>query len=325
MVSPGSGARRLRIAFFGTPGFAVPTLDALLASEHDVVGVVTQPDRPRGRGHQVSDSPVKARAAVAGVPVLQPLTLKDEVFLDAFRAWNVDLGVVAAYGRLLPQVLLDVPPLGLLNVHASLLPAWRGASPIQRSVLHGDAVSGVTIMRVVLALDAGAMLARVEVPVAPDDTTGSLEQRLAIAGASLLRDVVDRVGRGESVNEEAQDHARATLAPKIEKHEGMIDWTRPAPALDCHVRGMQPWPGAFTFVDAHRLVVREAAVDDRPAGDVEPGGLVALDGDAIVLACGQGTSLRVTRVQPEGKRVMTAREWRLGRRADTPLRAGPTP
>lgn len=312
----------LRIAFFGTPAFAVPTLDALLASDHEVVGVVTQPDRPRGRGQQVSDSPVKARARIAGVPILQPTRLKDPAFLEAFGAWRADLGVVAAYGRLLPQVLLDLPPRGLINVHASLLPSWRGASPIQRAVLHGDAVSGVTIMRVLLALDAGAMLARAEVPIAADDTTGTLEARLAVVGASLLRDVVDRLGRGETVDEVPQDDSLATLAPKIEKQEGLIDWSRPAPALDCHVRGMQPWPGAFTFVDGQRLVVREARVDDRPAGDTPPGGLVALDDDAIVLACGEGTTLRVVRVQPEGKRVMTAREWRLGRRSEAPLRAG---
>ena len=312
----------LRIAFFGTPAFAVPTLDALLASDHEVVGVVTQPDRPRGRGQQVSDSPVKARARIAGVPILQPTRLKDPAFLEAFAAWRADLGVVAAYGRLLPQVLLDLPPRGLINVHASLLPSWRGASPIQRAVLHGDAVSGVTIMRVLLALDAGAMLARAEVPIAADDTTGTLEARLAVVGASLLRDVVDRLGRGETVDEVPQDDSLATLAPKIEKQEGLIDWSRPAPALDCHVRGMQPWPGAFTFVDGQRLVVREARVDDRPAGDTPPGGLVALDDDAIVLACGEGTTLRVVRVQPEGKRVMTAREWRLGRRSEAPLRAG---
>ncbi len=315
----------LRIAFFGTPAFAVPTLEALLASEHEIVGVVTQPDRPRGRGQQVSDSPVKARAALAGVPILQPLKLKDPEFLEAFRAWRADVGVVAAYGRLLPQVLLDLPPGGLLNVHASLLPAWRGASPIQRAVLNGDAVSGVTIMRVVLALDAGAMLARVEVPVEPDDTAGSLEQRLSLAGATLLRDVVDRLGRGERVAEQPQDDAQATLAPKIDKQEGAIDWTRPAAALDCHVRGMQPWPGAFTFVDGQRLVIREATVDARGATGAAPGALVALDGDAIVLAAGEGTALKVLRVQPEGKRVMTAREWRLGRRIDAPLRAGPTP
>jgi methionyl-tRNA formyltransferase len=315
----------LRLAFFGTPAFAVPTLDALLASHHQVVGVVTQPDRARGRGQQVSDSPVKARAAAAGVGILQPLRLKDPDFLDAFRAWNADLGVVAAYGRLLPQALLDLPPLGLLNVHASLLPAWRGASPIQRAILNGDAVSGVTIMRVVLALDAGAMLGRVEMPIEPHDTTGSLEQRLAVSGALLLREVVDRLGRGETVDEEPQDDALATLAPKIEKQEGLIDWTRPAHALDCHVRGMQPWPGAFTFVDGQRLMVREATADTRPVRGTDPGSVVAFDDDAIVFACGQDTTLRVVRVQPDGKRVMTAREWRLGRRGETPLHASGAP
>ena len=315
----------LRIAFFGTPAFAVPTLDALLASDHEVVGVVTQPDRPRGRGQQVTDGPVRARARIAGVPVLQPTRLKEPWFLDAFRAWNADLGVVAAYGRLLPQVLLDIPPRGLINVHASLLPAWRGASPSQRAVLNGDAVSGVTIMRVVLALDAGAMLARVEVPIAPDDTSGSLEARLAVAGASLLRDVVDRLGRGETVPEVPQDDALATLAPRIEKQDGLIDWTRPARALDAHVRGMQPWPGAFTLVDGVRLVVREAGVGSEDGSGHAPGELVRADGDALVFACGDHTTLRVVRVQPEGKRAMTAREWRLGRRGDAPVRAVSAP
>jgi methionyl-tRNA formyltransferase len=169
------------------------------------------------------------------------------------------------------------------------------------------------------------MLARVEVPIAPDDTTGSLEARLAVAGAGLLREVVDRLGRGEAVPEEPQDDDRATLAPKIDKTEGSIDWTRPAQALDWHVRGMQPWPGAFTFVDGQRLMVREATADPRSAGGAAPGSVVAFDDDAIVFACGQDTALRVVRVQPEGKRVMTAREWRLGRRAQTPLRASSAP
>lgn len=315
----------LRVVFFGTPAFAVPTLDALLASDHEVVGVVTQPDRPRGRGQQVTEGPVKARATAAGVPVLQPTRLKDPEFLDALAAWKPDIGVVAAYGRLLPQVVLDLPPRGLINVHASLLPAWRGASPIQRAVLNGDPVSGVTIMRVVLALDAGAMLARVEVPIAPDDTSGTLEARLAVAGASLLRDVVDRMGRGEVIPEVPQDESRVTLAPRIEKQEGLIDWTRPAHALDAHVRGMQPWPVAFTYVDGQRLMLRGAKADPRPAGGATPGSEVAREGDALLLACGDGQCLRVTHVQPEGKRVMTAREWLLGRRATTPVQAVCTP
>ncbi len=315
----------LRVAFFGTPAFAVPTLDALIASAHEVVGVVTQPDRPRGRGQQVSDAPVVARARAAGLPVLQPTRLKAPDFLEAFRAWGADIGVVAAYGRLLPQVLLDEPPMGLLNVHASLLPAWRGASPIQRAVLNGDAVSGVTIMRVVLALDAGPMLARVAVPIGPDDTSGTLEGRLAGAGATLLRETLDRLALGEPVDEVPQDDSQATLAPRLEKAEGLIDWTRDAAALDRHVRGMQPWPGAYTFVDGHRIGIREASPDEHPAGDAPPGALVGSVGDAVLLASGDGRSLRVVRVQPEGKRLMTAREWLQGRRAPGRLQAGPPP
>lgn len=311
----------LRVVFFGTPAFAVPTLDALLASEHEVVGVVTQPDRPRGRGQQVTEAPIKARASIAGLPIVQPTRLKDPAFLEQIRDWRPDIGVVAAYGRLLPQLLLDLPPRGLVNVHASLLPAWRGASPIQRAVLNGDAVTGVTIMRVVLALDAGPMLAKVTVPVAPTDTTATLERRLAVAGASLLRDVIDRMGRGETIDEVAQDDAQATLAPRLEKHEGLIDWTRSAWALDCHVRGMQPWPVAYTFVDGQRLMVREATADAASTGGRTPGALVGQDGDALLLACGDGQCLRVTRVQPEGRRVMTAREWIAGRRVGTPLQA----
>lgn len=309
----------LRVAFFGTPAFAVPTLDALLASDHEVVGVVTQPDRPRGRGQHVSDAPVKARAGVARVPLLQPARLRAPEFLEAFRAWRADLGVVAAYGRLLPQVLLDIPPRGLLNVHASLLPAWRGASPIQRAVLNCDAVTGVTIMRVVLALDAGPMLAQVEVPIGPRDTGGTLEPRLAAAGASLLRNVVDWLATG-AVAEWPQDDARATLAPRLDKHEGLIDWSRSAQALDCHVRGMQPWPGAFTFVDQQRLVIRDAARVALPAGDTPSGQMVGVDGDAMLVACGGGDCLRVLLVQPEGRRTMTARAWLAGRRAATPIR-----
>lgn len=315
----------LRVVFFGTPAFAVPTLDALLASEHEVVGVVTQPDRPRGRGQQVTEAPVKARAGTAGLPILQPTRLKEPAFLEQIREWRPDIGVVAAYGRLLPQVLLDLPPRGLLNVHASLLPAWRGASPIQRAVLNGDAVSGVTIMRVVLALDAGPMLAKVEVPIAATDTAGTLEARLAMAGAPLLRDVIDRMGRGETVVEVPQDDTQATLAPRLEKHEGRVDWTRSAWALDCHVRGMQPWPVAFTFVDGQRLMLREATADATASAGQPPGALVRQDGEALLLACGDGQSLRVTRVQPEGKRVMTAREWIAGRRVSTPLQAEPGP
>lgn len=302
----------LRIAFFGTPAFAVPTLEALLDSAHEVVGVVTQPDRPRGRGQKITDAPIKAKAVAAGLPMLQPTRLKDDGFLDAFRAWRADIGVVAAYGRLLPQILLDIPPRGLINVHASLLPAYRGASPVQRAVLNGDRVSGVTIMRVVLALDAGPTLDRVEVPIDVDDTSGSLEARLSRAGAELLRRVVDRLDAG-AVDEVPQDDSQATLAPRIAKQDGLMAWDRPAAALHDHVRGMHPWPGAFTYIDGQRLMVRETRRAAAPNRLDTPGTIVGTAGDAMSVVCGEGTALEIVRVQPDGGRVMTTREWLAGR------------
>ncbi len=186
----------LRIVFFGTPEFAVPTLDALLASRHTVVGVVTQPDRPRGRGQKMSDAPVKARAVAVGLPLLQPDRMKDPAFLEAFASWNADLGVVAAYGRILTDAILALPRLGMINVHASLLPRYRGAAPVHRAVIAGDLETGVTIMRVVKALDAGPMLAKVRVGIGPDETSAEVERDLARHGAALLVKVVDGLADG---------------------------------------------------------------------------------------------------------------------------------
>ena len=186
----------LKVLFLGTPQFAVPTLDAILASSHTVVGVVTQPDKPRGRGQKASDAPVKARASERGLPTLQPPTLKDPEVLDQMRALGADIGVVAAYGKILPQAVLDLPRLGMINVHASLLPRWRGAAPVHRSVIAGDGKTGVTIMRVVKALDAGAMLATVERPIGPDDTSDEVERDLGALGAALLVQTLDRLALG---------------------------------------------------------------------------------------------------------------------------------
>ena len=203
MVKP---ATPLRIVFFGTPAFAVPTLDALLLSRHVVVGVVTQPDRPRGRGQKLSDAPVKARAVDAGLPVLQPERMKDPAFLDALAAWGADLGVVAAYGRILTEAILGVPRLGMINVHASLLPRWRGAAPIQRAILAGDAETGVTIMQMEAGLDTGPMLLKRTIPIGPDDSGGPLHDRLADLGANVLVEalagLVDGLGDDDLEDEE---------------------------------------------------------------------------------------------------------------------------
>lgn len=249
----------LRVVFFGTPRFAVPTLRALLTSRHSVALVVTQPDRPRGRGQRLSEGPVKALALAQGIPVSQPERLRDAPFLDQLSHANVDLGVVAAYGRILPEAVLAIPRIGLINVHASLLPRYRGAAPIHRAVMAGDRTTGVTIMRVVPALDAGPMLASVAREIGPDATSEDIEAELAIDGARLLVDVVDRLADGP-IDEVPQDEALVTYAPRITKEEGLIDWTRPADQIHNRVRGLYPWPHAFTFSGGERFVLLRTAI-----------------------------------------------------------------
>jgi len=323
MVTDGSAAAGLRIAFFGTPAFAVPTLEGLLASRHEVVTVVTQPDRPRGRGQKISDAPVKAVAAARGVPVLQPDRMKDPAFLAEVAALAPDLGVVAAYGKILPQILLDVPRLGMLNVHASLLPAWRGAAPVHRAVMAGDAVTGVTIMRVVLALDAGPMLSSHARPIGPDETSVEVERDLARLGAHLLLASLDDVAAGRAV-ETPQDAGRATYAPRLTRDEGAVDWRRPARDLHNQVRGLHPWPHAFTcLAGARHLIHRSAVVEGPPRG--APGVIVEASGDVLVVGAGGSTLLRILEIQPEGKRVLGTREFLAGRRIQPGARFDPCP
>ena len=244
--------------FFGTPAFAVPSLDALLrASPHTVVGVVTQPDRPRGRGQKLSDAPVKARAVDAGLPVLQPERMKDPAFLDALAAWGADLGVVAAYGRILTDAILATPRLGMINVHASLLPRYRGAAPVHRAVIAGETSTGVTIMRVVKALDAGAMFVKEHRPIGPDETSDEVERELAQIGARLLVAVVDQIARGSAV-ETPQNDAESTYAHRLTKEDGVIDWSWPAARIHNLIRGLHPWPHAFSFVQGKRVILRRS-------------------------------------------------------------------
>jgi methionyl-tRNA formyltransferase len=307
----------LKIVFFGTPAFAVPSLDALLAAApHAVVGVVTQPDRPRGRGHNTSDAPVKARAVEAGLPILQPERMKDPAFLEALAAWNADLGVVAAYGRILTDAILTTPRLGMINVHASLLPRYRGAAPVHRAVIAGETDTGVTIMRVVQALDAGPMLAKVHHAIGPDDTSVDVEHALARVGGTLLVAVVDQFARGRQ-QEREQDEAAATYAQKITKGDGAIDWSWSAARVHNLIRGLHPWPHAFSFVDGRRFIVHrstiEAPVSGRSPSTDAPGTIVEAEGDRLVVAAGDGR-LRITEIQPEGKRLMAAREFMAGHR-----------
>ena len=314
------------IVFFGTPQFAVPTLQRLLDSTHTVAGVVTQPDRPRGRGQRVTDAPVKALAVERHIPVMQPERLKPPDVAEAMRAWQPDLGVVAAYGRIIPEHLLAVPRLGMINVHASLLPRYRGAAPVHRAVIDGEDETGVTIMRVVKELDAGAMFARATRPIGPDETSDVVEAALAELGANLLVQVVEQIHAG-TAREEPQDSARATYAPRLTKEEGLIDWSQPAAGIHNRVRGLYPWPHAYTFLDGARLIVLRSRVDpadlEGPRDNEDkapalPGTIVGVTRDAIHVATGEGGQLAIVEVQPEGRRPMLVRDFLAGH----PIRPG---
>jgi methionyl-tRNA formyltransferase len=309
MVTPSPTTPPLRIVYFGTPSFAVPTLAALIKSRHGVAAVVSQPDRPRGRGQRVAATPTKELAALCGVPVLQPTKLRDDAFLASIAGLHADLGVVAAYGRILPDALLDIPRLGMINVHASLLPAYRGAAPIHRAVIAGDRVTGVTIMRVVTELDAGPMIARATLPIGPDTTSVEVESQLAGLGAGLLLDVVEQFAHG-TVTETAQDDRQATYAPKLVKTEGPIDWLLPAVRIHNIVRGLQPWPLASTTMRGSRLLIHRTSLGGDATG-APPGAIVRADGDTLAVATGEGI-IHIVQVQPEGRRTMTAREFLIG-------------
>jgi methionyl-tRNA formyltransferase len=301
----------VRILFFGTPDFAVPTLRALLASSHEVVGVVTQPDRPKGRGQTVAPGAVARVALDAGLPLLQPVKLSDPGVREALAAFAADLGVVAAYGKILPEWLLALPARGMINVHASLLPAWRGAAPVHRAVMAGDAETGVTIMRVVKALDAGAMLDRVVVPIADDVTSDVLERELAEAGAARLVAVVDRLAAG-AIEEVPQDESRVTYAAKITRADSPLDWRQPARVVHDRVRGLHPWPHASASIGGTRLILHRSVV---PAGatDAAPGTIVAAGPAGVDVGAGDGRLVRLLVLQAEGGKRLGAAEFLAGR------------
>jgi methionyl-tRNA formyltransferase len=301
----------LRLVFFGTPEFAAPTLARLVASRHQVVAAVTQPDRPRGRGQKVSDAPVKALALLTGIPVLQPERLRRDDHEASFLALGADLGVVAAYGKILPEWLLALPRLGLINVHASLLPRYRGAAPVHRAVIAGERETGITIMRVVKALDAGPMLDVVRTPIGPDETSEDVERRLGELGASLLLDVVERLAEGP-VPEVAQNDAESTYAQKLTRDDSPIDWARSAQAIHNQVRGLHPWPHAATSIQGRRLIVHRSAVGDPLTDPAPPGTVVAASRTALTVACGDGRGLHLLVLQPEGKRAMPTGDFLAG-------------
>ena len=300
----------MRVVFLGTPLFAVPSLEHLIRSSHQVVGVITQPDRPRGRGHKVTDSPVKATALAHGLPVFQPARLRDPDVADTLTQWAPDLGVVAAYGKIIPESLLNLPRLGMINVHASLLPRYRGAAPVQRAVIDGVPETGITIMRMVAALDAGGMFAKVTRTVGPDETSDIVERDLADLGAALLVDVIEDLAAGRAI-EEPQDDGSSTYASKITKEEGLVDWTLPAVAIHNRVRGLYPWPHAFTYLDGERLILMRTHVGPETTRDA-PGTIVDVAGGLLQVATGDSGRLVIDEVQPEGRRAMKTREYLAG-------------
>jgi methionyl-tRNA formyltransferase len=304
------------VVFFGTPAFAVPTLEALLRSSHTVAAVVTQPDRPRGRGQKTTASPVKEAAIAANVPVLQPASVKTPEFAAELSALHADIAVVAAYGQILTQALLDTPRLGMINVHASLLPRYRGAAPVHRAVINGDAETGVTIMRMVKALDAGAMISVVRVPIGPEQTSDELERQLATAGAQLLTTTLEDIAAGRH-HETPQDDAASTYAARLTKDDGRIDWNWPAARIHNLIRGLHPWPHAVAFARGHRLILHRSRTVETPASLngsprlSEPGTILDASGEGIRVATGAGT-IDLLEIQAEGKRPMSARDFLAG-------------
>lgn len=301
----------MRVVFFGTPAFAVPTLDALLANGHDVAAVVTQPDRPRTRSHStLLPSPVKQRALEAGLTILQPDRPRGDEFLAALRALRPELGVVVAYGHILRPDLLAVPTFGMVNVHASLLPRWRGAAPIQWAVLSGDRRSGVSIMRMEAGLDSGPIWLTREEPIGEHDTAGMLFERLARLGAVALIDALPVIAAGaEPV---AQDESRVTLAPKVDRELARVEWSRPRDEVSCRIRAMDPAPGAWTTLDGQpvKLFRPTRPVDPLPGELPPPGTIIASDGELLV-ACGDAP-LAIGELQPAGRRRLAAADWLRG-------------
>jgi len=306
----------MRLVFAGTPDFSVPALHACLASGAQVVAAYTQPDRPAGRGRQLAASPVKRAALEAGIAVEQPQTLRDKAARERLAAYAPDLIVVVAYGLILPKSVLALPRLGCWNVHASLLPRWRGAAPIQRAILAGDAESGVDLMQMEAGLDTGPVLLEARTPIGADDTGGTLHDRLAELGAQVLADGLGRALRGETLAATPQSEDGVEYAHKLDKAEARLDWTADAAALARKVRAFDPWPVAEGLLDGERVRIWSAlALDAR--SEAAPGSIVAASADGIDVATGDGV-LRIRELQRDGGRRISARDWLNARRERAP-------
>jgi methionyl-tRNA formyltransferase len=297
----------MKLVFCGTPQFAVPTLNALVRAGHTLELVVTQPDRPSGRGRNVSLSPIKQTANELGLPISQPETLKANLeFKQRIESLRPDAIVVVAYGRIIPRWMLAVPRFGNLNVHASLLPKYRGAAPIQWAIAKGEKQTGITIIRLDEGLDTGPILLQRELAIDPDDTALTLAPRLAELGAALMIEALPGIEAG-TLELVPQDHSRSSLAPLLKKEDGRIDFRRTAEEIHNCLRGFQPWPGTYTrFRGKHLEIIKSQAVAGIPSGRA---GTLTLRGERLFVNCGAGTALEIFELQPEGKRQMSAREF----------------
>lgn len=298
----------LRVVYAGSPEFAVPALERLVAEGHEIAAVYTQPDRPAGRGRRYRSSPVKARASELGLPIEQPESLTGAEQRDMLRALEADAMIVAAYGQILPRTVLAIPRLGCLNIHASLLPRWRGAAPIQRALLAGDTETGACLMRMSPGMDTGPVIASRRTAIEAADTAGSLHDRLAALGAELLGEPLRAFARGE-LTPEPQSEVGVTYAPKLDKSEAEIDWREPAELIERRIRAFDPWPVAYTRLRGEGLRVWSAELTaDSPAGGAEPGTVIGLDRRGLAVVTGDAV-LRLLEVQPAGKRRQPAADF----------------
>ncbi|ACM19314.1 methionyl-tRNA formyltransferase [Geotalea daltonii FRC-32] len=307
----------MRIIFMGTPEFACPTLQKLIDRKEEVVAVITQPDRPRGRGQQTLPPPVKVLAEQHGIPVMQPVKVRVPEVVESIRELAPDLIVVVAFGQILPKSLLDIPPYGCINVHASLLPRWRGAAPLNWCIIDGDTETGVTTMMMDVGLDTGDMLLKKTTSIDPDENTQSLHDRLSIIGADALAETLDLLNAGKLVREK-QDDALTCYASMLKKEDGLIDWSRDPRSVKNLVRGMTPWPGTYTFLDGKMLKVYRVRIAE---GEGEPGTVIGAGRQGLEVAC-TGGSVIIEELQLEGKKRLPAGDFLAGYKIATGAKLG---
>jgi len=302
----------LKIVFMGTPVFAVPCLEMLINEEYEIAAVVTQPDRPKGRGNKLEAPPVKTKAMEYGIRVLQPEKLRTGEFAEQLREIKPDLLITVAYGRILPKEVLDIPPLGCINVHASLLPKYRGAAPIQRAVINGDKITGITTMYTELEMDTGDMLVRKSLAIEDNMTYGELHDRLSDLGSETLKETLEQLKKG-TLKREPQNHCEATYADMIKKDIEKIDWNNPASDIHNLVRGLNPMPGAFTLYKEERLKIWRTKIIDQDSSGYQPGTISRVDKDSVIVACGKGF-VNLLEVQPESCKKMPVEQYIRGHR-----------